>query len=171
MRQPFVWVALIALLAFWAFGDQLYPLEVVRADAAIVKDGDTLVLDKTIFRLYGMDAPEYHQTCDDKQGLEWACGKAARLQLASYVASGSISCESRAKDKYERNVAKCKSATVPDLAEAMVQAGLAISPAEHGSAAYEDAEALARVNRRGIWQGNFDPPSEWRAAHKMPIEP
>jgi endonuclease YncB( thermonuclease family) len=157
---------LIALFAFWALGDQLYPREVIRADAVIVKDGDTLVLDKVTIRLYGIDAPEYLQICKDKLGLNWPCGKAARLQLASLAAAGGISCETRAEDKYGRKVAKCKSAITLDLAEELVKAGLAISPAERGSAAYGAAEADARTNLRGIWQGVFDTPAEWRTIHK-----
>ena len=163
MRRLVFTAILLAIFGLWYFADRLTPAETVKAPAAVIRDGDTLVLGERIFRLYGVDAPEYRQTCSDANGAEWPCGKAARLQLAALAASGSISCEVRARDKYMREVARCSSATVPDFAEALVQAGLAISPAERGTAPYADAEEAARTAKRGIWQGHFEIPSEWRA--------
>jgi endonuclease YncB( thermonuclease family) len=52
---------------------------------------------------------------------------------------------------------------VPDLSEALVQAGMAVSPASRGDAPYGDAEAAARSAKRGLWQGSFELPAEWRA--------
>jgi endonuclease YncB( thermonuclease family) len=162
IRKAFFWLLLAALVALWAFADDLFPPERVTADTATVRDGDTLIVAGKTYRLYGIDAPEYRQTCTDKAGLDWPCGKAARLQLATHVASGSIVCEPRAEDLYGRKVAKCASATVPDLAAAMVEAGLAISPAERGTAAYDEQQDSARAAARGIWQGQFTTPAEWR---------
>ncbi|MFM9852110.1 MAG: thermonuclease family protein [Sphingomonadaceae bacterium] len=164
-RKAFFWLLLIAMIGLWAYKDTLFPSEVIHADSAKVTDGDTLVIDRQAYRLHGIDAPEYHQLCKEVQGKYWPCGKAARLQLASFVAAGSISCAPQATDTYGRRVARCSSATVPDMGEAMVQAGLAISPAERGAAVYAEAETAARDAKRGIWQGEFDTPADWRAAH------
>ncbi len=165
IRKLFFWALLFAMIGVWAFGDDLFPAEIVRAETAKTIDGDTIIIEKQTFRLVGIDAPEYHQMCKDSGGKDWPCGKAARLQLASFVEAGSIACEPRATDKYGRNVAKCSSGVVPDLGEAMVQAGLAISLAERGSAAYGNAEASAKSAKRGIWQGVFEVPALWREAH------
>lgn len=172
MRRLLAWVAVIALFVFWAFSDRFMPApEKISAPTAIVRDGDTIVVADKTFRIYGIDAPEYHQSCTDKAGQPWPCGKAARLQLAALVTSGTIVCEPQAVDKYGRDVALCSSATTPDLGEAMVQAGLAISPAARGDAPYADAEAAAKQARRGIWQGTFEEPAQWRAAHpRTPVE-
>jgi endonuclease YncB( thermonuclease family) len=159
------WLVLAGLFAFWLYADDILPPETTSAPEATVRDGDTLVVAGKTFRLYGMDAPEYKQLCQDAKSADWPCGKAARLQLASLVAPGAIVCTPRAVDKYGRDVAQCASATVPDLAEAMVQAGLAISPAARGTAVYEAAEAAAKEAKRGIWQGKFILPSEWRNTH------
>lgn len=165
LRKLFFWALLIALVLLWAFSDKLFPPETIRAETARVTDGDTLTLNGTAYRLYGIDAPEYRQLCKDAAGKDWPCGKAARLQLAASTASGSIVCETRAADQYGRKVAKCASATVPDLAEAMVAAGLAISPAERGEAPYDAAQSSARLEKRGIWQGMFATPADWREAN------
>jgi endonuclease YncB( thermonuclease family) len=176
IRKAGIWALIIALIGLWAFGDQLFPPETISAPTAQVKDGDTIVLNGTTFRLYGIDAPEYRQTCKDAKGADWPCGKAARSQLEAYVLTGSIICEPKAEDQYDRKVAKCASATVPDLAEAMVQAGLAISPAARGTATYADAEDSAKSAKRGIWQGSFETPATYRAANprgsaKAKVEP
>jgi endonuclease YncB( thermonuclease family) len=169
IRKAFFWMLLTLIVGLWAYSDMLFPPEIIRAENASVKDGDTIVIDeRTIrrtIRLIGIDAPEYRQTCKDGLGKDWPCGKAARLQLATFAASGSVICTRQATDKYGRTLAKCSSATVPDLGEAMVQSGLAISPAERGSALYTDAEAAAKAAKRGIWQGDFDLPADWRTAH------
>lgn len=162
MRKLGLWIALIALVGLWAFSDRLFPPELIAAPVAKVRDGDTLTIDGKTFRLYGIDAPEYRQTCKDAKAMPWPCGKAARAQLEAYVLPGNIVCEPKAEDRYNRKVAKCSSSTVPDLAEAMVQAGLAISPAARGSAAYGDAEDSAKAAKRGIWQGSFDNPADYR---------
>lgn len=159
-------VALLGiLLALWLYGDQLWPAQTVSGNSSEIRDGDTLIISKQIFRLYGMDAPEYHQACSDAKGKEWPCGKVARSQLEAFVAKEVITCEVRALDKYSRSIATCGTRTVPDLSAAMVEAGLAISPAERGVAAYAEEEARARSAKKGIWQGSFINPAIWRKAH------
>lgn len=162
IRRAIFWLLLAALIGLWAFSERLFPPEQVTAATARARDGDTLTLGNRTFRLEGIDAPEYRQTCKDGQGRDWPCGQAARAQLEAMLLSGSIVCEVRAEDRYNRAVARCSSATVPDLGEAMVAAGLAISPDERGSALYEDAQDSARDAKRGIWQGEFATPQVWR---------
>jgi endonuclease YncB( thermonuclease family) len=149
---------LALLLGVWAWRAEFGTPAPVMAATAKVKDGDTLILSGKAFRLYGIDAPEYRQLCLDAAGKVWPCGKAARTQLEAFVLSGSLVCQPQAEDRYGREVARCASATVPDLSEAMVTVGLAISPATRGWrrrdqsfwAPYEDAEASARAAKRGI---------------------
>ncbi len=162
MRSVVFWGLLLLLIGLWAFSDALFPPEIVTSPKALVRDGDTLILGEQTIRLHGMDAPEYAQTCKDATGKDWPCGKAARAQLSALVLPGSIVCEPKAQDKYNRKVAKCASATVADLSESMVQAGLAISPSERGTAPYAEAEASAKSAKRGIWQGVFETPETYR---------
>lgn len=165
MRRLMFLVLMLGILGLWLWSDRWAPPETVQAASARVRDGDTIDLAGRIFRLHGIDAPEYRQTCTDSAGREWPCGKAARLQLAAMLASGSLSCEVQAKDKYAREVARCASATVADLSKAMVEAGLAISPAERGDAPYAEEEEAARAAKRGLWQGAFETPADWRTLH------
>ncbi len=165
MRALGFWAFFLGLIALWAFSDRLFPPELVTAATAKVRDGDTITLNAVNYRLYGIDTPEYKQMCKDAKGADWPCGKAARAQLETFVLAGSITCEPQAEDQYNRKVAKCSSATTPDLSAAMVQAGLAVSPASRGTAPYADEETSARTAKRGIWQGAFDLPADYRAAN------
>ena len=63
-------IVIASLLFAWA-GPSL-------AAEIIVSNGDTFKLDRTIYRLDGIDAPEIDQMCLDQHGDVWPCGIAAR---------------------------------------------------------------------------------------------
>lgn len=160
-------VLLAGLLWLWAWGDTLFPPETLSGTVVRVRDGDTIDLDGATIRLAGIDAPEYQQSCEDAAGSPWPCGRAARAQLHAWAAQGRIQCDLVGKDRYGRQIGRCASPAQADLGEAMVRAGLALSPDRHGEARYADAEADAREAKRGLWQGEFDTPTEWRAQHLL----
>lgn len=129
-------------------------------------DGDTLrAANGAEYRLFGIDAPELHQTCTEANGKSWLCGRAAKAKLTTLIKGGSVNCEDRAKDRYGRIVAVCGAEGVPDLGEAMVRDGYAVDLGGAAGHPYRDAEAEAREAKRGIWRGSFELPSEWRAAN------
>lgn len=121
-----------------------------------VVDGDTLRLGGTRIRLLGIDAPELAQQCTDAAGGAWACGEAARRTMLALVGSDSADCTGEGHDRYGRILAHCSIGSA-DLGESMVKAGLAVS-----DGGYLIAEAEARNAGRGIWQGPFTQPTEWR---------
>lgn len=131
-------------------------------------DGDTLRAQDALknqdqrIRLAGIDAPELAQTCRDARGQAWSCGAASRAHLAALVAKG-ITCTKRGEDRYGRMLATCSTASVADIAEAMVRDGHALNYGRYTSD-YAGAEREARAARRGLWQGTFDNPEDWRQA-------
>lgn len=125
-------------------------------------DGDSLRAGNEQIRLLGIDAPEYRQTCRDERGREWACGRDARTHLQRLLSRGPAQCVPDGRDRYGRTLARCSAGDIPDLGEAMVRAGYAIDFMDGG---YGAAEAAARVDRRGIWRGDFQHPADWRRAH------
>jgi endonuclease YncB( thermonuclease family) len=135
-----------------------------REGNVVYMDGDTLKVDDTEFRLFGIDAPELNQTCTKADGKEWACGRAAQARLKALVARRVIECEPRGKDRFGRTVSICGTSGVPDLGEALVRDGFAI-PLPNSGGTYGDAEDEARATKRGIWQGEFERPSDWRLQH------
>src|SRR5512133_3029150 len=74
------------------------------APAQTVVDGDTIKLDGTTYRIWGIDAAETKQACADglMAGLE---ATAAMLEL---VRGRAVTCEPKAKDRYGRTVALCR---------------------------------------------------------------
>ena len=127
-------------------------------------DGDTIKAgDGTEYRIYGIDAPELHQTCLEANGKTWLCGRAAKARLTTLLKRGNVNCEVRAKDRFERAIAVCGAEGVPDIGEALVRDGYAIDFGPGGSAGpYRDAQDEAEAVKRGIWRGTFDRPSDWR---------
>jgi endonuclease YncB( thermonuclease family) len=72
--------------------------------AQTVTDGDTIKLNGTTWRLWGVDAPELHQTCKDG----WAAGIESKRTLERLIAAGSIRCELKDTDRYGRSVGLCR---------------------------------------------------------------
>lgn len=140
--------------------------EIRAADGSsvMVRDGDSLAFNDTEFRIFGIDAPELRQTCQDSNGKAWRCGEAAKSALRRLVMQGELRCLPQARDRFGRQVATCQVKGVEDLGEAMVRQGLAVA-LEARTSAYAAAEALARREKRGLWQGTFSPPADWRNQH------
>jgi len=123
-----------------------------------VMDGDSLETGAVRFRLEGIDAPEFGQTCT-KSGAEWPCGRDAARYLRQQIAYGDARCTGLGEDKYGRVLTRCFAAG-RDINEAMVESGWAVSFGD-----YHGAERAARNAGRGIWQGEFLRPRDWRDLH------
>ena len=129
-------------------------------------DGDSIrAANGAEYRLFGIDAPELHQTCSEANGKSWLCGRAAKAKLTTLLKGGNVNCAARATDRFGRVVAVCSAEGVPDLGEAMVRDGYAIDLGAAAGNPYRDAEAEAHTARRGIWRGTFERPSDWRQAN------
>ncbi len=123
-------------------------------------DGDSLRRGDADFRLYGIDAPELHQTCGNRMGGDYDCGREARRALARLVAGRALACRELDEDRYGRKVVRCRDGD-RDIGREMVKAGWAIAYLRH-SADYAADEAAARAAGRGLWAGSFEEPEDWR---------
>ncbi len=130
-------------------------------------DGDSLRKGNSEIRLYGIDAPELHQTCFDSGHFEYPCGREAHRALADLVAGYDLKCFTRDTDRYGRAVAQCNAGKM-DINAEMVRQGWAIAYRRHSSD-YVAEEAYAEKDRRGIWQGDFETPEKWRADHRIDV--
>lgn len=79
------------------------------------------------------------------------------------VAQGEL-CKQRDTDRYGRLVATCAVGTL-DLGRAMVESGHAVAFRKYSNIYVPDEEG-ARVSRRGIWDGSFQMPDDWRRTHR-----
>ncbi len=131
------------------------------ADSVVqVIDGDGLRIEGRSIRLWGIDAPELDQTCE-QNGRATPCGEDARLLLGALAQGGEITCETKDKDRYGRTVARCFADGL-DLAGAMVRQGNALDWPRYSDGFYSGEEAEARAQRRGMWAGQFTAPWDWR---------
>jgi endonuclease YncB( thermonuclease family) len=156
-RMTLVAAVAIACLAAAAWFFERRPGEIVGS--ARVIDGDSIVVAGIEIRIYGIDAPEYRQTCV-RSGRPWRCGLTATDAMRTLVAGREIRCRPREQDRYGRTVAICYAGGL-DLGAAMVKGGHAVS---YG--AYQADERDARDARRGIWSSSFEMPAAWRAHHR-----
>lgn len=135
------------------------------ADAVRLSDGDSFHMGDRRYRLHGIDAPELHQECKDKDGKSWPCGVRARSELRRLIGTHPVECKTVTTDRFGRLVATC-TAGGRNLAEEMVRGGYATIFTRRGVASpYEQAQAQARAEQRGIWAGSFEMPSDWRRAN------
>lgn len=130
----------------------------------VVLDGDSLRLKGRDIRLYGIDAPEYGQSCQLANGKSYKCGRDARTFLRKLVAGHSVKCRQIDLDRYDRDIAVC-TAGETELNLAMVESGWAVAYLSH-SFNYARAEKKARKAGRGIWRGKFVEPEDWRAENR-----
>lgn len=127
---------------------------------ATVVDGDTLMVEGAQVELLGIDAPEAGQTCQAQRGA-YECGQQATTMLTELVGDEEVDCSVQDVDLRDRAVATCVRNGV-DLSRQMARDGWAV--ASYGYAArYVADERQASGARRGIWQGRFDMPWDWRA--------
>lgn len=162
-RRPvaFALAGLLLSAPFIAMGDRATALPGGISGRAAVIDGDTLEIGTTRIRLEGIDAPESGQTCGRRWLGSWNCGTAAAEKLGDLVDGRRVACESRGQDKYGRTIGVC-SVDGADINEAMVRAGYAWAFIKY-SKSYVAAEAEAKAQHAGIWQGEAEPAWDYRA--------
>ncbi len=122
-------------------------------------DGDTIALHGQRIRLKGMDTPEGKQSCK-ANGKTYPCGDYATAALRKLIGNQAVTCTSDGRDKYNRILGFCRAGET-DLNRTLVQQGWAVS---YGL--YQKEEAQARKAGLGLWAGEFERPSKWRAKQR-----
>jgi endonuclease YncB( thermonuclease family) len=131
---------------------------------ASVIDGDTIDIHGTRIRLHGIDAPESGQPCTIN-GKAWPCGRRAAFALSDKIKGHTVECRPKDTDRYGRSVAVCR-ANGDDVSGWMVEQGWAVAYRRY-SLDYVNEERHAANARRGIWQGEFEAPEDWRRNHSV----
>ena len=128
------------------------------------KDGDSITVGTREVRLFGIDAPEFDQTCT-RNGASWACGTEAADHLSRLVTGRDVRCRLVSTDQYDRAVSRCTVGTT-DINAAMVESGYATAYRQY-SADYVAAGTRAKAARRGIWSGTFEAPGAYRREERQ----
>lgn len=124
--------------------------------APTIIDGETLKVGGMRFRLWGIDAPDPRQTCEIRK-REYNCGRISTTALMDLVAGVKVRCRPMAKSP---GYARCYAGGY-ELSEGMVFTGWAMAiPRDH--VRFAPIEKKAAAARRGLWQGKFDMPWDWR---------
>jgi endonuclease YncB( thermonuclease family) len=130
-----------------------------RNGLARVIDGDSIIVDSTVIRLAGIDAPELAQTCQ-RNGKEWDCGRDIARRLRTHLGFAPVACRGNRFDQHDRLLATCH-VKGKELNRWLVELGWAVS-----FDGYPAEEQIARKAKRGLWAGKFERPSSWREGQR-----
>lgn len=125
-----------------------------------VLTGDTFEVHGRYFKLFGIAAPENNQTCSNAQGRSYNCGREAALWLKDWLEDNEVECHVIQQDTAGNMVGTCSYGPY-DIGAAIVNAGWAVAYTKYTDA-YMPYEIQAQQNRRGLWQGEFYKPWDWR---------
>ncbi|WP_246252604.1 thermonuclease family protein [Allomesorhizobium camelthorni] len=161
-----------AAFAWCVIATSSFPAPIAFAQGPIIGrasviDGDTIEIAGEKIRFNGIDAPESWQTCIDRAGAEYRCGKITADALDAYLAqSRPTRCEFADRDRYGRFVGDCYRADGEGVNAWLVRNGLAHDWPLYSRGAYAGEQAEAEADRRGMWQGDFETPWEARKARR-----
>lgn len=142
--------------------------EVLTGVVSSVHDADTFRVDKVSVRLNGIDAPEINQHCFDDDGEPYACGQHARDVLRRMILGKTVRCAVSGQDVYERALATCYRGGI-NLNQYLVAQGWAVAYRKYDRR-YVSMEEFATKNKKGLWQGEFISPDNFRAARRAEAE-
>ena len=95
----------------------------------------------------------------------YRCGDMATFALAALIEKHWVTCKQTDKDRYGRVVAICITGPINLNAE-MVKSGWALAYRKY-SRDYVGQEASAKAAGRGLWQGEFVEPWDWRRGKRL----
>ncbi len=134
--------------------------EVVKGQAKSLT-GDSMLIGENRIVLAGIESPELRQSCRTKRGRRWQCGRSALTALRRITGYETVECTVTGTDDAGRKIADCMIGE-KNLAAELVKGGHVFAEAGLFSG-YGEEEDEAREAARGIWQGEAQPPEEFRA--------
>jgi endonuclease YncB( thermonuclease family) len=135
------------------------------ATEAVIKDGGTIQLGGSTYRLDGIDAPELDQICVDDHADPWTCGVEARDRLAKLTAKREVRCRDLGPDPTwgKRRIGICTvDGETASLNQMMVREGFALDVEPAANGRFKADEAKAKDAPAGLWKGCFVAPAEFR---------
>jgi endonuclease YncB( thermonuclease family) len=134
--------------------------EVVEGRASVAS-GDVLSINGRLIRLAGIEAPDRDQKCQRPGNPRWRCGQSAESALARLVRRDAVRCELRGADEAGRRIGTCI-VNGQDVSGSLVREGHVFS-AGGLFAGYASLEKEARAQKAGLWRGEAERPSDYRA--------
>ena len=158
------------VLIFFILSNPAYSeVKFIKSDVekVVVTDGDSIKIGREKIRLFGIDAPEMNQICNDGNNNPYACGHVSKKFLADFLyiknSGKQIYCYYSERDKYKRIIGDCFIGADNEISinGSMVFYGHAVAYTRY-SKKYLDAQDDAKGFKSGLWTGTFVLPEEWR---------
>ncbi|NCA80209.1 MAG: thermonuclease family protein [Sphingobacteriia bacterium] len=125
----------------------------------------------SFIKLYGIDAPDPSQTCQDKRGNSYNCGEMSKAVLERIVHNKVIQCTPVGYgDKQGNFIATCMIEPDIDIGVVMVGSGWAVADRMQSSV-YIPYEREAHQMKRGLWEGQFVAPWDARSQKNSVTRP
>lgn len=159
--------AVAAALILVAAGSSAASALTIRGTAQVA-DSDILTMDGYGIYLFGMESVEERQDCAI-DGQAWQCWAAAVRELQTIVSEGEVVCETITEPTRTRQVIAWCTVNGEDIAERFVRAGYGL-PIGAETDSYFDDMLEAADAKRGLWQGAFEPPAQWRARNSVFVD-
>ena len=148
------------------------PAEFVEVDPmapfsgnATATESAIIILNDRRVMLYGLESMHPPQRCSIG-GEAWECWAAAVRQLQTYLAESEVTCTPvEPPDFLGRVLALCDQ-NGESLNERYVRSGFALA-IEAEVPEYAEAEAAARAEGIGLWQGAFQEPADFRESRGL----
>lgn len=155
------------------------PDDLIGPFTANAIDGETLLINGLEINLFGIDAMERDQICQNMEGQDYPCGRAAVMALQQTIGNHQVVCLPLVGISESRVLGTCevllpgepepKSASdfldsdyrPNSLSRLMVEQGHAVTIGI-GRELFGEEQRQAQVLRAGVWRGSFEPPARYR---------
>ncbi len=167
-RKAIILIIICSIFFIFTYKDvKSEEIKEISGNAQII-DGDTIKINSKKIRLHGIDAPEFKQKCKKPYltiifftfTKDYPCGKISTQKLQKKINNKVITCKILDIDRYKRLIGECYKRNL-NLNSWLVSNGYAVAYRKY-SKKYISNEINAKNEKKGIWQGKFEMPWEFR---------
>ena len=167
-RKAIILIIICSIFFILTYNDvRSEEIKEISGNAQII-DGDTIKINSKKIRLHGIDAPEFKQMCKKPYSTiifftftkDYPCGKISTQKLQKKINNKVITCKILDIDRYKRLIGECYKRNL-NLNSWLVSNGYAVAYRKY-SKKYISNEINAKNKKKGIWQGKFEMPWEFR---------
>jgi len=172
-KRKAILLFIICLIFFFLTYQDVKSSEITSVTGyAKVTDGDTIKIDTFKIRLDGIDAPEKKQKCKKPYLTifmftfyeDYSCGQKSTEALIKKINNQKITCKISDVDYFKRLIGEYKKRKT-NLNAWLVANGHAVAYRKY-SKKYVPDEILAKQDKKGMWQGKFEMPWDYRKSNK-----
>ncbi|MBO6282133.1 MAG: thermonuclease family protein [Alphaproteobacteria bacterium] len=141
----------------------------IKGEARVIT-GSLINVDGITVKLFGIAAPDLQQTCANKHGYGYHCGRKAATWLQDWLGNREVTCYILGNVVNNRTTGACFTDNNKyDLAAVVTNAGWAVAYTKN-TQIYIPYEQQAADNRRGLWEGEFYKPWDWEKIQNRKVE-